>query len=328
MELVIGFLVFPKFQMLDLSGPLAAFEVAGKLATGARYRTQVLSAGGGLVQSSSGLEISTQPAQSARLDTMIVVGGGELPRNPACAANLATIVRQLAASTRRVGSVCTGAFVLAAAGLLDGRCATTHWRHAATLQRLFPRIKVDGDRIFLRDGAIWTSAGISAGIDFALAMIEDDLGAQCSRATARELVVYYRRPGGQSQFSTLLELDPDSDRIRKVMAYMREHLNEKLPVERLAQVACLSTRQFARSFIAATGETPAKVVERLRAETARSMIETSVEPIEVIAAQVGFTDPERMRRAFLRLFGHPPQGIRRNARMSVLHTVQTRAAVP
>jgi transcriptional regulator GlxA family with amidase domain len=147
------------------------------------------------------------------------------------------------------------------------------------LQRLFPQIKVDGDRIFLRYGAIWTSAGISAGIDFALAMIEDDLGPQYSRATTRELVVYYRRPGGQSQFSTLLELDPDSDRIRTVMAYMQEHLNERLPVEGLAQFACLSTRQFARSFIAATEKTSAKVVERLRAEAARSMIEMSVEPI-------------------------------------------------
>ena len=138
--------------------------------------------------------------------------------------------------------------------------------------------------------------------------------------------MYHRRPGGQSQFSTLLELNPESDRIRVALGYAREHLHEKLPVERLAQIACLSTRQFARSFLAATGETPAKAVERLRAEAAHLLIETSVEPIEAIAAQVGFADPERMRRAFLRLFGQPPQGIRRNARAALPRTVGMAAA--
>jgi transcriptional regulator GlxA family with amidase domain len=173
---------------------------------------------------------------------------------------------------------------------------------------------------------VWTSAGISAGIDFALALIEDDPGQECARATARELVVYHRRPGGQSQFSTLLALDPESDRIRAALGYAREHLHEKLPVERLAQIACLSVRQFARSFLVATGETPAKAVERLRAEAARLLIETSVEPIEAIAGQVGFADPERMRRAFLRLFGQPPQGIRRNARAALPRMVGKAAA--
>jgi transcriptional regulator GlxA family with amidase domain len=309
----IGFLVFPGFQILDLSGPLAAFQLAGRLSSQEPYRLRVVSRCGGAVASSSGLEVLTQPVGDGFFDTFIVVGGIECQPLPATD-ELARIVRLYAAKTRRIASVCTGAFVLATAGLLDGRSATTHWRHTAALQRLFPRIKVDGDRIFTRDGSVWTSAGIAAGIDLALALIEEDLGLDASRATARDLVVYHRRPGGQSQFSTLLDLDPESDRIREVLSFAREHLNEELSVERLAEVACLGPRQFGRAFVAETGETPAKAIERLRAEAARLRIETGLEPIEAIARQVGFVDPERMRRAFLRLFGQPPQGIRRTAR--------------
>lgn len=314
MELEVGFLVFQQFQILDLSGPLAAVHATHKLAGRRCYRTRVFSSEGGPVESSSGLVIHTEPLHAVKLDTLVVVGGGDLPARPELAAEMAGIVRLLAPAARRVGSVCTGAFVLAEAGLLNERNATTHWRDAVALQRRYPRIKVDSDRIFTRDGPYWTSAGISAGIDFALALIEDDLGIELSRATARELVVYYRRPGGQSQFSTLLELDPESDRIRSALAYAREHLDEKLSVERLAGIACLSARQFSRSFLSETGETPAKAVERLRAEAARLLVETSVDPIEEIAQKVGYADPERMRRAFLRLYGQPPQGIRRAAR--------------
>jgi len=308
----IGFLVYPDFQILDLGGPLAAFQIAGRLAPDEPYRLAVVSLHGGLVASSSGLAVMTRPIGDDAFDTLVVVGGIGARTDATTA--LASVVKACAARARRVASVCTGAFILAEAGLLDGRIATTHWRHVAALQRLYPRIKVAGDRIFTRDGAIWSSAGISAGIDLALALIEEDCGIEIARAASRDLVVYHRRPGGQSQFSTMLDLDPESDRIRAALAFAREHLHEKLPVERLAEIACLSPRQFGRAFLAETGETPAKAVERLRAEAARLRIETSAEPLEIVARQVGFSDPERMRRAFLRSFGQPPQGIRRAAR--------------
>jgi len=314
MALDIGFLVYPQFQLLDLSGPLAAFQVASRISGTNPYRLRVVSPAGGLIASSSGIEVLTQSIDECFFDTFIVVGGGETPTCPVKAAELASIAQVCAPRARRVGSVCTGAFILAAAGILDGKHVTTHWRYTAALQRLFPRVKIDSNRIFTKDGAVWTSAGISAGIDVALAMIEEDLGLELSRAVAQDLVVYHRRPGGQSQFSTLLELDPESDRIREALSFARENLHLKLTVDRLAEIACLSPRQFSRAFMTETGETPAKAVERLRAEAARVLIETSSEPIEAIAKQVGFADPERLRRSFVRLFGQPPQGVRSAAR--------------
>ncbi|BBK32761.1 transcriptional regulator GlxA family with amidase domain [Stella humosa] len=306
--LEVGFLVFPRFQLLDLSGPLATFDSPGG------YRCRVLSTAGGPVASSAGIAVLTEPPGDTQFDTFVVVGGLGTVEAAGTAA-IVEMVRLAAARSRRVASVCTGAFVLAAAGLLDGRRATTHWRHVAHLQRLHPQIRVEGDRIFTRDGAVWTSAGITSGIDLALAMVEEDLGIAASRAVARNLVVYHRRPGGQSQFSTLLEMEPESDRIRRALGFAREHLAEPLPVGRLAQAAALSPRQFGRAFLAETGETPARAIERLRAEAARTRIENTAEPIEAIAAAVGFTDPERMRRAFLRIFGQPPQGMRRASRV-------------
>ena len=315
----IRFLVYPGFQLLDLSGPLAAFQTAGGLAERAPYRLRVMSRHGGLVASSSGVEVMSEPVDGERGDTLIVTGGapgGHGAGADAGAPDDAEIVASSAGRMRRTASVCTGAFILARTGLLDGRRATTHWRYTALLQRSFPRVKVDGDRIFTRDGPVWTSAGISAGVDLALALIEDDEGPALSRATARMLVVYHRRPGGQSQFSTLLELDPQSERIRAVLSFAREHLGEDLPAERLAGIARLSPRQFARAFAAETGETPARAVERLRVELARQRIEEGTAPIEAIARDLGFADPERMRRAFLRRFGHSPQSVRRLARAS------------
>jgi len=312
MARTIGIFIFPGFQMLDLAGPLAAFQSAGRMSASNGYDIWAVSQHGDLVRSSVGVDVMTMPVDQFTFDTLIFAGGRCVPPEPV--GDVAEIVIRHAQSARRIASVCTGAFILAAAGLLDERQATTHWRYAATLQRLFPRIRVDGDRIFVKSGSVWTSAGISAGIDLSLALIEDDLGREVSRAVARDLVVYHRRPGGQSQFSALLDIEPSSDRIRAALSYAREHLDETLSVERLAGVACLSPRQFGRSFLLETGETPAKAVERLRAEAARARIEDSNEPIELIAKQVGFADPERMRRAFVRIFGHPPQNLRRQAR--------------
>jgi transcriptional regulator GlxA family with amidase domain len=309
----IGFLVFPEFQILDLTGPLAAFEMPGRTLIPKPYRLQVVSEAGGSVKSSSGLTVGTERLGSMRFDTVIVVGGlgaTEAAGSP----RVKAFVRRAAKASRRLTSVCSGAFILAAAGLLKGLRATTHWRAAALLQREYPDIQVESDRIFVKQGSVWTSAGVTAGIDLALALIEEDLGQSVAKAAARQLVVYYRRPGGQSQFSTLLELRATSERVQRAMSYARADLGNVTSVEELAKAAGLSPRQFGRLFRAETGQTPAKAVEKLRAETAKARVEQSDEPIETIAQTVGFSDPERMRRAFVRTYGHPPQALRRIAR--------------
>jgi transcriptional regulator GlxA family with amidase domain len=309
----IWFVVFPGFELLDLGGPLCAFNIAIAFHQAA-YDVRVVSASGGLVAGAAGVAIETmKPPSRTHPDTLIVVGA---PTTDILygQTETATLVRAMAPRARRKASVCTGAFLLAAAGVLDGRRATTHWRYAAELQRRHPAIRVDADRIFIREDDIWTSAGITAGIDLALAMIEEDCGIDISKAIARDLVVYHRRSGGQSQFSTMLDLEPRPGRIRDALAYARAHLGEKLSVEQLADVARISPRQFARQFTAETGETPARAVERLRCEAALPRIESSSEPLEQIALQVGFGDIERMRRVCLRIYGQPPQALRRRSR--------------
>lgn len=307
MTRTIGFFVCPGHQLLDLSGPLCAFQMAARYG-GAAYAPRVLSAASGTIVGNAGVEVGTEAADSAALDTLIVAGGDVAPM--AEAVQVAAVAR-LAGHARRVASVCTGAFLLAEAGLLDGRRATTHWHHAAELRRCYPSVRVEADRIFVADGPVWTSAGITAGIDLALALIEADEGAALAREVARALVVYHRRPGGQSQFSALAEMAPRTDRVRAALGFARDRLAEPLPVERLAAAACLSPRQFGRLFREETGETPARAVERLRVEAARRRLEDGREPVERIAAAVGFGDPERMRRAFVRLYGQPPQAMRR-----------------
>jgi len=227
-------------------------------------------------------------------------------------------LRQAPERCRRVAATCTSAFILAEAGLLDGRRATTHWSRARDLQARFPKVKVEEDRIFVVDGPVWTSAGMTTGIDLALAMVEQDLGADVARAVARQMVVYHRRAGGQSQFSALLELEPKSDRIQSALAYAKRNLDKPLTVGQLAEAAHLSPRQFSRAFRAETGQSPAKALENLRIEAARLMMEQSRHPIDVIARQTGFADRDRMRRAFLRAFGQPPQVIRRIARAGAM----------
>jgi transcriptional regulator GlxA family with amidase domain len=307
----IGFFVYPGFVLLDLSGPLEAFSTANLVAPGS-YRFSFMSVAGGPVPCSSGLTVSTGTTSAAGLDTFIVVGDPGLSDGDTPEAAL-EFLRAASASARRTASVCMGAFLLAQCGVLDGRKATTHWRWAPVMQEKFPSVRVDGDRIFVNDGGIWTSAGMSAGIDLALALIEEDLGRELAQTVARMMVVYYRRPGGQLQYSSLLDLDPGSDRIRRALVFAREHLADPLSVEALAEVAGLSVRQFSRAFAAATGIPPAKAVERLRAEAARPRVEGSGEALERIAAAVGFGDAERMRRAFLRTFGQSPNALRRAA---------------
>jgi transcriptional regulator GlxA family with amidase domain len=312
MRRLVRFFLFPDFQLLDLSGPLAAFQAAGT-ADPDLYRWRLVSEHGGLVHASAGVGIMTEPIGAANGDTFIVPGGAGVHAS-ADSLSAVALVREAARGAERVAGVCTGAFLLAAAGLLDGRQATTHWSFSGQLQSRYPRIRVDADRIFVRDGVVWTSAGVTAGIDLALAIIEADCGAAVSRMAARRLVVYHRRPGGQSQFSALLEMEPRSDRIRRTLSFARDHLAERLPVERLAEVAGLSPRQFGRAFLAETGQTPAKAVERLRAEAARPLVEDGTTPLETIARSVGLADPERLRQSFVRSFGLPPRSLRRAAR--------------
>ena len=315
MTRIVGILIFPDFQLLDAAGPATAFDVATRLTTPPAYRVRALARVAGPVTSSSGVTLMAESFPDSRLLDMLIVAGGRGTRDAVNCETTLGFLREAAAGVPRVASVCTGAFLLAATGLLDGRQATTHWRLAASLARNYPRVKVSPDRIFVRDGRIWTSAGITAGIDLALALIAEDLGEAVAKRTAQELVVYYRRPGSQSQYSALLELDGAGGRFAPLLAWTRERLSEPLSVERLADRVGMSPRHFARAFVAETGTTPAKAVERMRLEVARERIAGGTDPIDRIARLTGFGDPERMRRAFIRAVGQPPQSLRRGARV-------------
>ena len=308
----IGLVVFPDFQVMTLS-IVAAFEMANVAAGETVYGVRLLSAEGGPVRCSAGFSVNTEPFDETHFDTVIIGAGVRI--EPA-APRLLDFIRRSMTRARRVSAPCTGAFILAEAGVLDGRRATTHWAHARQLRAQFPALTVEEDRIFITDGPVWTSAGMTAGIDMALAMIEQDLGAETARSTARKLVVYHRRAGGQSQFSTLLELAPKSDRIQRALDYASRHLRNELSVKELAGAASLSPRQFSRAFHAETGRSPAKAVEQLRVEAARLLMEQGRLPMDAIADETGFADRERMRRAFLRIVGQPPQAIRRSARVA------------
>ncbi|MFN3857507.1 MAG: GlxA family transcriptional regulator [Caulobacter sp.] len=305
----VGLLVFPDFQLLDAAGPISAFEIAGRHAPGA-YAIEVISRDGGAVTSSSGVALHSRPfSPGERFDTL-VVSGGEGTRGPAVCAATLDYVRGASAAARRTASVCSGAYILAEAGLLEGRRATTHWARTDHFRRRYPGVRLEPDRIFVRDGAVWSSAGITAGIDLALAMIGEDLGEEIARKTAQQLVVYHRRPGGQSQFSALLELK-GAGRFDGLLSWARQNLRRPLTVPELAQEAGMSERTFLRAFQAETGTTPAKAVERLRLEAARGLLESQPLRLEDIAVESGFGDAERMRRAFVRAFGQPPQAMRR-----------------
>jgi transcriptional regulator GlxA family with amidase domain len=307
----IGLVIFPNVQSMSLA-PISVFEMANVVSRPV-YEVRVLSESGGPVRTSMGITIGTEAFGEPDFDTLIIGASTEIAE---ASPKLLAFIRKSLEVSRRVTAPCTGAFILAQAGILDGRRATTHWAYARGLQAQFPRIRVEEDRIFIVDGPVWTSAGMSAGIDLALAMVEKDLGVEIARAVAKKMVVYHRRAGGQSQFSALLELEPKSDRIQNALAYARRNLHTPLSVEQLAEAAHLSPRQFSRAFRAETGQSPAKAIENLRVESARLLMEQGQLPIDVVARETGFADRERMRRAFLRAFGQPPQVIRRNARVA------------
>jgi transcriptional regulator GlxA family with amidase domain len=300
-------LAYQGVQSLDVTGPLEVFTAAG-------HPTLVVSPDGAPVRTSSGLQLVPHADLAhapARIDTLLIAGGAGAEQ--ACADRaLCEWIAARAGSARRVASVCTGAFLLAAAGLLDGRRATTHWAAAAELARRYPRVRVDPEPIFVRDGNVWTSAGVTAGMDLALALVEEDHGRDVALTIARHLVLFLRRPGSQSQFSaTLAAHTPERAGLREVQRYAVEHLAEDLSVEALAALAHMSPRHFARTFRAEVGLTPARYVERLRLEAARRRLEEGEEPAAAVAAACGFGTAETMRRVFLRALGTGPAEYRR-----------------
>jgi transcriptional regulator GlxA family with amidase domain len=310
---VIGILVFPDFQLLDAAGPISVFEIAARYA-GVNPVIRVVAAQPGPVRSSSGVEmLAAKFGRPGAITTLIIAGGDGVE---AAARNACTIrfVQSVARRGIRVASVCSGTFMLAEAGLLAGRRATTHWQRTRQFLASYPDVKLEPDQIYVRDGNIWSSAGITAGIDLALALVAEDYGDDIVEKTARQLVLYHRRSGGQSQFSSLLELKAPTGRFGPLLTWAREHLDAPLTVEDLAERAGMSSRHFTRVFIAETGATPSKAIERLRIEVARQRVQSSSEAIERVAEATGFRDPERMRRAFIRAFGQPPQALRRAAR--------------
>lgn len=304
--LTVGFVVTPGFPVMSLAA-LSVFEFANHSAETKLYDIQVLSEDGMPVPSASGTSLETTAFNDAHFDT-VIIGGNTcvVPTSPSLLAFISSAVR----TSRRISSICTGVFALADAGLLGDRRVTTHWLFTDELKRRFPEVQLEGDRIFIVDGPIWTAAGNSAGIDLTLHMVEKDFGSELAHSVARILVVDYQRSGGQSQHSALLEMNPKSDRIQDALAYARQNLRKALSVEDLAQAASLGPRQFSRAFRAETGMSPAKAIEILRLDGARLMIEQSRHPIEVVARETGFGDQERMRRAFIRVLGQSPQALR------------------
>jgi transcriptional regulator GlxA family with amidase domain len=301
----VGFIIAAGYQPMGFA-VTTPFEFANEQVERPFYDIRLLSQQGGPVRTSLGFSILTEQFVPEKYDSIIFGSsrGDPLPETVA----LARIARL---HCRRLATTCHGTFTFAAAGLLDGRRATTHWARANELRSRFPKILVEEDRIFIGDGDIWTSAGMTAGIDLALALVEADLGTDVVRMVARRLVLYHRRAGGQSQFSALLELQPKSDRMQKVLTFARAHLADQLGVDDLAGVAHLSPRQFSRAFQAETGQTPAKAVENLRLDGARTLLENTSHTLDTVAQLTGFGDRSRMRRAFLRAYGQPPNAIRR-----------------
>lgn len=309
----VAFLIYPGFQLLDAAGPIAAFEIAERYQRGS-YDLRVIAVEPGLVRSSAGASIHARSLGRAQAVDTLVVAGGDGSHAASLCPRTSRYLKTCAAHARRTTSVCSGAYLLAAAGLLDGKSATTHWSCTIDFTRRFPKVSLDPDRIFVKEGSIWTSAGITAGIDLSLALIEEDLGESIARQTAQQLVVYYRRPGGQSQFSALLGLGRANGRFAALLDHVRSNLHTPHSVASLSEYACMSSRNFSRAFQAETGTSPAKAVERLRAETARGALGSPGRSVQDVARSCGFGTAERMRRTFLRVFGVTPSTVKYRGR--------------
>jgi transcriptional regulator GlxA family with amidase domain len=312
---LIEVLVFPEVQLLDVAGPVQVFtaanELSAKAAAQAPYAIRVVAPKGAQVRATSGLTFATTPLPDPvePLDTLIVAGGQGVMR-AADDPKLVDWLQARAGVARRTASVCTGAFLLAAAGLLDRRRAVTHWEYCDLLGRRYPAVKVEPDPIFVHDRDVWTSAGVTAGIDLSLALVEEDLGRGLALGVARNLVVFLKRPGGQAQFSAALSLQSADDRFADLHSWLAEHLADDLSLSRLAAQVGMSERSFLRRYREATGMTPAHAVERLRVEAARQLLVETRLPAKRIAARCGFGSEETMRRSFARLQGVSPQDYR------------------
>ncbi len=302
-------LVYPGVQVLDVTGPLEVFANANRRLDelgdrrAKRYEIEIAAREPGRLLSTSGIElIAGRGLRELRapIDTLMVAGGGGTAQ-ALRDRELIGFLRRRAPGARRVASVCTGAFLLAEAGLLDGRRATTHWASCARLASLYPKVRVESDPIFVRDGKVWSSAGVCAGMDLALALVEQDHGRELALTVARWLVLFLKRPGGQSQFSAELEAQAtEHDAIRALQSWAREHLSGGLGVAELARRVAMSPRNFARVFAREVGETPARWVERARVEAARRLLEESDAGVDEVARRCGFGSAESLRRSFLR----------------------------
>ncbi|WP_426443444.1 GlxA family transcriptional regulator [Bradyrhizobium genosp. P] len=308
-------LAYPAVQLLDVTGPLQVFASANALmskdSSAEPYTVRIVGNGGPMVEASAGVGLAVHPlpAADAAVDTLVIPGGDGV--NAAAADPvLVDWVRKRAGQARRTASVCTGAFLLAASGVLDGRRAVTHWGFCAELARRFPAVSVETDPIFVRDGSFWTSAGVTSGIDLALALVEEDLGRAAALAVARYLVVFLKRPGGQAQFSEILSLQATDDRFSALHDWISNHLAGDLSLPILAKQAGMSERSFSRHYADATGLTPARAIERLRVEGARHLLSETRMPVKRISQRCGFGSEETMRRSFVRLLATTPQDYR------------------
>ena len=312
----IEFVVYDGVNLLDIAGPLQVLtscnELLARRGVNAAYAPHVVAPASGLVQTSSGLGVAANelPDVADPLDTLVVCGGHGV-RDAAANPDLLSWLVARATRARRVASVCTGAFLLAAAGLLEGRRAVTHWAYCGDLAEAYPGIRVEADPIFIEDGDVWTSAGVTSGIDLMLALVERDLGRDLALAVARQIVVYLKRPGGQAQFSAELELQGRTDRFHGLHAWMKDNLDSDLSVPNLAASAGMSERSFVRRYKAATGVTPARAVERIRVESAQRELCGGDRSVKEIARRCGFGTEETMRRSFIRQVGTAPSEFRK-----------------
>ena len=326
----VGIVTYPGFEIIDLTGPMEVFAFANNalqrsgVCSEPAYPMEVLAAKPGPIKSSCGLQIIADKAYGdvqQGIDTLLIAGTPDVSCL-LCDPALQDWVRAMEPRVRRLASVCTGAFLLAESGLLDGRRATSHWDYCDWLARDYPAVNIEPDRIFVRDGSISTSGGVTSGIDMALSMVEEDWGSELALFVARYMVMFLKRPGGQSQFSAYLTSEANRPELKELQAWIMLHLTDDLRVETLAERMCMSPRNFARFFLTETGMTPAKFVEMARIDAARHYLGSTQQSIESVADKSGFGDQERMRRAFIRQLGINPQNYRERFGLSTLHSVK------
>lgn len=321
----VAMLFYENAQVIDVTGPLSVFSTAADMLTPAKgekpaYTTMLIATGTGAIPTSCGIRVSPDRRLSdtdpAEIDTLLVAGGRGIGKAMADKA-LVDWLRTAAPRVRRIASVCTGAYLLAEAGLLDGKRATTHWRYCAALGRDYPAVDVEPDAIHIRDGKVYSSAGVTAGMDLALALVEEDYDRTLALAVARDKVMFLKRPGGQSQFSTVLAAQSAGDEtFGRLQDWILDHLDDDLTVPALAERAAMSPRNFARLFAQRTGMTPAKFVEAARLESCRQRLEDTAAPLDGIARECGFGNAERLRKAFQRRFRISPRDYRRRFRIT------------